>query len=178
MSRSGGADHTRDQVAVVQAHASSADSVGDRQLLLDYLRQDHGHTSINTGCGIGVCGACTVLTAGGPVRSCLVLSRDFDGLDVRTLENLTITPLGISVAEAFGRNHALQCGYCTPGFMILAIDMVESGEPQSSRTVRELVSGNLCRCTGYSPIISAMREIAEAAGLWIPGEEGIDDLFG
>jgi len=155
---------------------SESESIGDRRLLLDYLRQEQGRTSVNAGCATGACGTCTVLTAGGPVRSCLVLARDADQLDVRTLEDVTLTPLGSTIADAFGRNHALQCGYCTPGFMLLAIDMVESGESLSSHSLRELVSGNLCRCTGYTPIISAMQEIAEAADLWVLDEEIADDL--
>ena len=155
---------------------SESESIGDRRLLLDQLRQEQGRTSVNSGCATGACGTCTVLSAGGPVRSCLVLARDAEQLKIRTLEDVTLTPLGLAVADAFRRNHALQCGYCTPGFMLLAIDMVESGEPQSTHSLRELVSGNLCRCTGYTPIISAMREIAEAAGVWVLEEEITDDL--
>ncbi len=154
------------------------DSVGDRELLLDRLRLQLGKTSVSAGCAIGVCGACTVLSDQGPIRSCLVLARDADLTRVRTLEDLTSTKLGADIKDAFARNHALQCGYCTPGFMLLAADMVESAQPQTDYMLIELISGNLCRCTGYAPILTAIREIAKESGLWSRDREVENDARG
>lgn len=156
----------------------------DRESLLDSLRGSGRRSSVNAGCGTGVCGACTVLAEVGPIRSCLALARDGSALGVRTLEDLSATPIGAAVARVFADRHALQCGYCTPGFLVTAIDMVESRRPQSLVTIRAVVADNLCRCTGYAPIVEAFRRIAEDAGLWIddsagpPGvsEEARDDL--
>jgi carbon-monoxide dehydrogenase small subunit len=152
------------------------DSVGDRELLLDRLRLQLGKTSVNAGCAIGVCGACTVLSDQGPIRSCLVLARDADLTSVRTLEDLISTQLGADIRDAFTRNHALQCGYCTPGFMLLAADMVESGQPQTDFMLVDLISGNLCRCTGYAPILTAIREIAKESDLWSRDSEVDSDV--
>lgn len=151
--------------------------IGDRELLLDRLRR-RGKTSVNAGCAIGVCGACTVLSDQGPILSCLVLARDAESTHIRTLEDLTPTQLGTAIAKAFAQNHALQCGYCTPGFMLLAADMVESARSQTDRALIELISGNLCRCTGYAPILAAMRDIAQEAGLWSTDGEAANDTVG
>lgn len=157
--------------------ANTRTGPGDRELLLDRLRGTHSRTSINSGCSVGICGACTVLAVGGPIRSCLVLARDVDPSLIRTLEDIRDTDAGRAIAEAFADNHALQCGYCTPGFMLLAADMLESTESQSEESLTDLVSGNLCRCTGYEPILAAFRAIAAEAGLWT-GKGRADDTSG
>ncbi|MFJ4208708.1 (2Fe-2S)-binding protein [Paenarthrobacter sp. NPDC089675] len=145
---------------------------GDRELLSDVLRASPRRTGINSGCSIGICGTCTVLAPDGPIRSCLVLARDVDAEQIRTLEDVRETDAGRLIADSFAKCHALQCGYCTPGFMMLAADMLESAEAQSRSSLAELVSGNLCRCTGYEPILEAFTIIATSAGLITVGDGG------
>jgi aerobic-type carbon monoxide dehydrogenase small subunit (CoxS/CutS family) len=135
--------------------------------LADALRERAGLTGLHLGCEHGVCGACTVLLDGEPVRSCIVLAAQADGHEVRTIEGLAgQDPQRLhAVQEAFTEHHALQCGYCTPGFIMLAVAILEH-EPQASpERIKELLSANLCRCTGYKPIVaavlSAQRAIAE-----------------
>ncbi len=135
--------------------------------LADALRERAGLTGLHLGCEHGVCGACTVLLDGEPVRSCIVLAAQADGHEVRTIEGLAgPDPQRLhAVQDAFTEYHALQCGYCTPGFIMLAVSILER-EPQASPArIKELLSANLCRCTGYKPIVaavlSAQRAIAE-----------------
>lgn len=136
--------------------------------LADALRERAGLTGLHLGCEHGVCGACTVLLDGEAVRSCIVLAAQADGHEVRTIEGLAAGPDQQrlhAVQEAFTEQHALQCGYCTPGFIMLAVSILER-EPQASpERIKELLSANLCRCTGYKPIVaavlSAQRAIAE-----------------
>jgi carbon-monoxide dehydrogenase small subunit len=133
--------------------------------LADALRERAGLTGLHLGCEHGVCGACTVLLDGEPVRSCIVLAAQADGHEVRTIEGLADPQHLHAVQEAFTEHHALQCGYCTPGFIMLAVSILEQ-EPQASpERIKELLSANLCRCTGYKPIVaavlSAQRAIAE-----------------
>jgi aerobic carbon-monoxide dehydrogenase small subunit len=125
--------------------------------LADALR-DAGLTGLHLGCEHGVCGACTVLLDGEPVRSCIVLAAQADGHEVRTIESLAepdaerLHP----VQEAFIEHHALQCGFCTPGFVMLAVGILEREPTASPERIRELLSANLCRCTGYKPILAAV----------------------
>lgn len=127
-----------------------------RQLLADFLRDDLGLTGTHLGCEHGVCGACTVLIDGEPVRSCLTLAVQADGHRVTTIEGLSgdeLTPM----QEAFRRSHGLQCGFCTPGF-IVTLSAADPGDWPDEASVRELLSGNLCRCTGYENIVAAVCE--------------------
>ncbi len=135
--------------------------------LADALRERAGLTGLHLGCEHGVCGACTVLLDGEAVRSCIVLAAQADGHEVRTIEGLAGPDRQQlhAVQDAFTEHHALQCGYCTPGFIMLAVSILER-EPQASPDrIRELLSANLCRCTGYKPIVAAVlaaqRAVAE-----------------
>ena len=125
--------------------------------LADALR-DSGLTGLHLGCEHGVCGACTVLLDGEPVRSCIVLAAQADGREVRTIESLAdpVSERLHPVQHAFSEHHALQCGFCTPGFEMLAVGILEREPEASPERIRELLSANLCRCTGYKPILAAV----------------------
>jgi carbon-monoxide dehydrogenase small subunit len=132
-----------------------------RQSLADFLREELHLTGTHLGCEHGVCGACTVLMNGRSVRSCLTLAVQAGGADILTVEGLsaadgTLHPL----QEAFHRHFALQCGYCTPGFLITAMELLRANPNPSEREVREALSGNLCRCTGYNAIVDAVLAMA------------------
>jgi aerobic-type carbon monoxide dehydrogenase small subunit (CoxS/CutS family) len=129
--------------------------VEPRLLLSDFLRHDLGLTGTHVGCEHGVCGACTVELDGVAVRSCLMLAIQVDGSELRTVEGLPSGPL----QEAFHEHHALQCGFCTPGILIAATDLLARGRPSRAEIV-DMLSGHLCRCTGYTPIVDAIEEVA------------------
>jgi carbon-monoxide dehydrogenase small subunit len=138
--------------------------VQPRWTLADALRDRLGLTGTHLGCEQGVCGACTVLLDDEPVRSCLMLAAQAEGHSIRTIEGLAPEGQLNPVQRAFREHHALQCGFCTPGFIVLATGLLER-EPDASRErVDEVLSSNLCRCTGYKPItqavLAAQREIA------------------
>lgn len=144
-------------------------AVEPRLLLGDFLRQEVGVTGTHFGCEHGVCGACTVLVDGVAVRSCLLFAVQTDGCDVRTVEGLEGDPLMQALQECFREHHALQCGYCTPGMLISAYDLLRRGKVRDERSVREGLAGNLCRCTGYSGIVRAV--LAAAGHLEPPAPE-------
>jgi aerobic-type carbon monoxide dehydrogenase small subunit (CoxS/CutS family) len=127
-----------------------------RLLLSDFLRHELGLTGTHVGCEHGVCGACTVLLDGVSVRSCLTLAVQAEGAEVTTVEGLEWGRL----QEAFRRHHALQCGFCTPGILIAATDLLGRGSPPSREEIVDMLSGQLCRCTGYEPIVDAIQEVA------------------
>ena len=132
-----------------------------RWLLSDVLRHELGLTGTHVGCEHGVCGCCTVLVDGRPVRSCLMLAVQADGADIRTIEGLaqqdgTLHPL----QEAFRRHHGLQCGFCTPGFLMAALPIYRQAATMSDQELRKALSGQLCRCTGYAGILAAVRAAA------------------
>jgi aerobic carbon-monoxide dehydrogenase small subunit len=138
--------------------------VEPRRLLSDVLRHDLGLTGTHVGCEHGVCGCCTVLLDGEPVRACLVLAVQADGCAVTTIEGLanadgTLHPL----QEAFRRHHGLQCGFCTPGFLMLASTVYKQAASMSDEEIRIALGGQLCRCTGYVGIVRAVRAAAEEA---------------
>jgi 2-furoyl-CoA dehydrogenase 2Fe-2S iron sulfur subunit len=135
-----------------------------RMLLSDFLRQQLGATGTHVGCEHGICGACTVVIDGMLARACLTLAAQVDGCDVRTVEGLAPSPdrLG-ALQRAFRRNHALQCGFCTAG-ILMSLDHYLSRHPAPTEDeIRDLLSGHLCRCTGYTPIVRAALEAARLA---------------
>jgi aerobic-type carbon monoxide dehydrogenase small subunit (CoxS/CutS family) len=134
------------------------EEVEPRLLLSDFLRQTLGLTGTHVGCEHGVCGACTVQLDGVAVRSCLLLAVQVDGAEVRTVEGLEWGPL----QESFRANHALQCGFCTPGILLAASDLLGRGGPPTRAEIAEMLSGHICRCTGYAPIVEAIAQAAEA----------------
>jgi aerobic-type carbon monoxide dehydrogenase small subunit (CoxS/CutS family) len=133
------------------------------ELLLDFLRERLGFTGAKRSCDVQVCGTCTVLVDGRPVSSCCFLAADADGKDVLTIEGLADRPEFERLEEAFTRHAALQCGFCTPGFLLTTAALLESGEAMSAETVRHALAGNLCRCTGYRGIVDAVCELAGVA---------------
>ena len=136
--------------------------VEPRRLLVDVLRHQLGLTGTHVGCEHGVCGACTVQIDGEPARSCLVLAVQVNSSDIRTVEALAPAPDRLSVLqEAFREHHALQCGFCTPG-ILMSLDAFLRQQPHASEAaLRDLLSGHLCRCTGYAPILRAARTAQE-----------------
>jgi len=134
-------------------------TVEPRLLLADFLRQTLGLTGTHIGCEHGVCGACTVLINGDSMRSCLIFAVQLDGAVVETVESLggpgALNPL----QEAFREHHALQCGFCTPGMLMTATDLLRKYPLATDEDIREGLSGNLCRCTGYQHIVDAVRSV-------------------
>jgi carbon-monoxide dehydrogenase small subunit len=139
--------------------------VEPRWLLADVLRERLGLTGTHLGCEHGVCGACTVLLDGRPVRSCLLLAVQADGHAVTTVEGLSQDGALSPVQEGFRQEHGLQCGFCTPGFLITATYLLQQNPRPTREEIREALSGNLCRCTGYQNIVNAVewaaRKLAE-----------------
>lgn len=137
-------------------------SVEPRTHLADFLREGHDLTGTHLGCEHGVCGACTILVDGVPVRSCITFAVACDGADVVTIEGLDEDEITRELREAFKREHALQCGYCTPGMLVSARDLVARSFSADDRAIRVAMSGNLCRCTGYVGIIRAIKSVIVA----------------
>jgi 2-furoyl-CoA dehydrogenase 2Fe-2S iron sulfur subunit len=131
------------------------ESVEPRLLLTDFLRHRLGLTGTHVGCEHGVCGACTVLVDGVAVRGCCLLAVQVDGSAVETVESLAPAGTLTALQESFRRHHALQCGFCTPGILMAATDLLARGTPTRQEIV-DLLSGHLCRCTGYAPIVDAI----------------------
>ena len=130
--------------------------VAVRQLLADFLRDDLGLTATRLGCEHGVCGACTVMLDGQSVRSCLLFAVQADGTELRTVEGLADGERMHPLQQAFWDHHALQCGFCTSGFLMTALDFLEKSPNASEAEIRQALSGNLCRCTGYANIVDAV----------------------
>jgi carbon-monoxide dehydrogenase small subunit len=144
---------------VVNGRSIAAD-VEPRQHLGDFLREQLLLTGTHLGCEHGVCGACTVLIDGAPARSCIAFPVALDGAAVTTIEGLAEDPVMVELREAFSREHALQCGYCTPGMLLTARDIVLRHPGADLETIRHELAGNLCRCTGYVGIIRAVQAVA------------------
>ena len=134
--------------------------VPNHRLLLDLLRDEIGLTGTKEGCGTGDCGACTVMMNGKPVNSCLVLSGELDGVDVTTIEGLKIGPELHAIQKAFIQDGGAQCGYCTPGMLMMSKALLDENPDPSEEDIRFALSGNLCRCTGYAKIIQAVQDAA------------------
>jgi carbon-monoxide dehydrogenase small subunit len=139
-----------------------------RKSLADTLREDCGLTGTHLGCEHGVCGACTVLFDGRPVRSCLMFGVQAQGHEVRTVESLNQGEELNPLQQAFCDNHALQCGYCTPGFLMLVTGALEKNPDISDEEIVEVLSSNLCRCTGYANIIKAVQQVRDRTRLAAP----------
>jgi aerobic carbon-monoxide dehydrogenase small subunit len=136
-------------------------TVAPRLLLADFLRETLGLTGTHVGCEHGVCGACTVLIDGDSMRSCLVFAAQTDGANVETVESLG-TPESLHVLQqAFHEHHGLQCGFCTPGMLMTGVDILRKRPNATDAEIRDALSGNLCRCTGYQHIVSAVRSALE-----------------
>ena len=138
-------------------------AVEPRLLMSDFLRHAIGLTGTHVGCEHGVCGACTILFDGQPVRSCLMFAVQANGHEIRTVEGLA--PAGTDelhpLQQAFWEAHGLQCGFCTPGFLMTLAPFLEQNPDPTEQEIREAISGNLCRCTGYQNIVEAVKLAAE-----------------
>jgi aerobic carbon-monoxide dehydrogenase small subunit len=131
-----------------------------RKLLVDFLREDLALTGTHVGCEHGICGACTVLIDGQAARSCLMLAVQADGVEITTVEGLMRDGMLHPLQEAFRRHHGLQCGFCTPGMLLTALDLLQVNPDPTETEVREGLAAVLCRCTGYHGIVKAVRAAA------------------
>jgi len=134
-------------------------SVAENALLLDVLRDDLGLTGTKRGCEIGECGACTVIMDGKTVNSCLVLAAQADGSDIRTIEGVANGNELHPLQRSFLKYDAVQCGFCTPGMVMSAVNLLEQNPHPDEQEIKEAIAGNLCRCTGYQPIVNAIKAV-------------------
>ena len=139
-----------------------SESVEPRTTLVDFLRESLGLTGSHVGCEHGVCGACTVLLDGTVVRGCLTLAVQCEGAQVETIEGISDSGTIADLQEAFRRRNALQCGFCTPGMLLTAQELLARGDAPTRDTIREHLAGNYCRCTGYQAIVDAVESVAQA----------------
>ena len=133
-----------------------------RKTLADFIREDCGLTGTHLGCEHGVCGACTILMNGDAVRSCLMFAVQAEGAELMTVEGLADGDRLHPIQQAFWEHHALQCGFCTPGFLMTTLEFLRDTPRPTDREIREGLSGNLCRCTGYQNIVRAVAAAADA----------------
>jgi aerobic carbon-monoxide dehydrogenase small subunit len=148
-----------------------ADDVPPRLSLADFLRECRNLTGTHLGCEHGVCGACTVLVDGEPARSCLILAVACDDRSVETIEGFAGDPVVAVLRRTFHQRHALQCGYCTPAMLITARDLIQRECARSEREIRDGLAGNICRCTGYTNIVTAISEAAQEIGKEAPNAQ-------
>jgi aerobic-type carbon monoxide dehydrogenase small subunit (CoxS/CutS family) len=137
-------------------------AVEPRRTLSDVLRHDLGYTGTHVGCEHGICGACTVLVDGAPTRACLVFGVQADDCEIETVEGLADGEQLSTLQEAFSTHHGLQCGFCTPGFLMLATALLRDNPSPDDDEIREAMASNICRCTGYQGILEAVRHAADA----------------
>ena len=137
-------------------------TVEPRMLLVDFLRHELGMTGTHIGCEHGVCGACTILLDGRTARSCLHFAVAVDGAEIDTVEGITSQDQLHPIQEAFHQHHALQCGYCTPGFLMTTIELLKQNPNPDEAAIRRALTNNICRCTGYTNIIKAVAAAAAA----------------
>ena len=150
------------EVSVVVNGVERSAEAEVRRTLADFLREDLGLTGTHVGCEHGVCGACTVLLDGEPVRSCLMLAVQAAGSSITTIEGLMNEDGSLHpVQEAFRDAHGFQCGFCTPGFLITTVSLLEENPDPSEHEIREAISGNICRCTGYGSVVAGVSLAAE-----------------
>jgi len=150
----------RREVRVTVNGRAYARNVEPRMLLVDFLRHECGLTGTHVGCAHGVCGACTIVLDGVSVRSCLTFAVQAEGKEITTVEGLADGDALNALQQAFHENHALQCGYCTPGFLMSLTEFLRETPDPDEGQIRERLSGNLCRCTGYANIVRAVRMAA------------------
>jgi aerobic carbon-monoxide dehydrogenase small subunit len=150
------------KIAITVNGSSVEEDVEPRQLLAYFLRDTLGLTGTNVGCDTSSCGACTVLLDGESVKSCTVFAVQVDGCEVTTIEGLSDGDELHPVQQAFHERHALQCGYCTPGFVMAAVSLLRENQGPSEEEIRQGLEGNLCRCTGYHNIVEAVQAAARA----------------
>ncbi len=153
-------DAARRTVRVTVNGESHEKEVEPRLLLSDFIRHEAGLTGTHVGCEHGVCGACTVLLEGAPVRSCLMFAVQAEGASIETVESLADGDALHPLQEAFHREHGLQCGYCTPGILMTLKPFLAANPEPTEAEIRQALSGNLCRCTGYQQIVAAVRRAA------------------
>jgi carbon-monoxide dehydrogenase small subunit len=153
--------HSYDINLTVNGEAVTA-RVEARKSLVDFLREDLSLTGSHVGCEHGVCGACTVRVNGEIVRGCLMLAVQCEGAKVETIEGVSDTGEIADLQDAFEKRNALQCGYCTPGMLLTAQELLANGKTPSRDDIREHISGNFCRCTGYHAIVDAVESVAMA----------------
>ncbi len=159
MDARGGSEAVKMDIGVTVNGRKYQASIEPRLLLSDFLRDTIGLTGTHVGCEHGVCGACTILVNGDSVRSCLTLAVTADGMDIVTVEGLG-TPDHLNALQSeFREKHGLQCGFCTPGMLMTAMDLLKKYPLASDEEIREGLSGNLCRCTGYQNIVAAIRSV-------------------
>jgi aerobic carbon-monoxide dehydrogenase small subunit len=149
------------QVSVTVNGAERSAEIEPRLLLVHFLRETLGLTGTHVGCDTSNCGACTVHLNGEAVKSCTLLAMQADGAEVTTIEGMGTEGALHPLQEAFWEHHGLQCGYCTPGMIMAAADLLERNSDPSEREVREALAGNLCRCTGYHNIVKAVQAAAK-----------------
>jgi len=149
-------------VGFVVNGSAISDAVEARITLVDFLRQRLGLTGSHVGCEHGVCGACHVRVDGNVLRGCLFLAVQADGAEVQTIEGLSASGEISDLQEAFVRRNAMQCGFCTPGMLMIAAELLARRELPSREAIRDALSGNYCRCTGYQSIVDAIEEVARA----------------
>jgi carbon-monoxide dehydrogenase small subunit len=147
-----------------------ADDVPPRLSLADFLRERRNLTGTHLGCEHGVCGACTILIDGEPARACLAFAVACDEREIRTIEGFEDDAVMTALRQAFHRHHALQCGFCTPGMLVTAYDLIKRDRARSEQDIRKGLAGNICRCTGYTNIVAA---IAAAAAALAGGEAAV-----
>ena len=148
---------TKHSITITLNGSEQSFEVEPRLLLSDFLRHEVGLTGTHVGCEHGVCGSCTILFDGTAVRSCLMFAVQTDGHEVTTVEGLG-TPQNLHpIQEAFQEAHGVQCGFCTPGFLLTLVPFLEENPDPSEQEIREAISGNLCRCTGYQHIVDAVK---------------------
>jgi carbon-monoxide dehydrogenase small subunit len=153
---------TRCDITLTVNGETVAEAVDARKTLVDFLRDDLVLTGSHVGCEHGVCGACTVRVNGVIVRGCLMLAAQCDGANVETVEGVSDTGEIADLQKAFEQRNALQCGFCTPGMLLTAQELLRAGGVPSREQIREQISGNYCRCTGYHAIVDAIEWVAQA----------------
>jgi carbon-monoxide dehydrogenase small subunit len=161
MDARGGTVAVKMDIVVTVNGRKYAASVEPRLLLSDFIRDSIGLTGTHVGCEHGVCGACTILVNGDSVRSCLTLAVRADGAEIVTVEGLGTPDELNTIQTQFREKHGLQCGFCTPGMLMTAMDLLKKYPLSSDDEIREGLSGNLCRCTGYQNIVAAIRAAAD-----------------